>query len=120
MATHFITYRPNSDRKEPDVLDRYNDFLSWKDLGYLEGWSARKTFQPGDLAIFYMASPLNSIAGLGTVDSDPYYEEVDDPADYKNPVYCDFRPVWFLNNTVPIQEVIDRHQLGAWWSTCPY
>ncbi len=120
MATHFITYRPNINRAEPEILDRYDDFLSWKEDGHIEGWSARKTFQPGDLVIFYMAAPLMSIVGLGVVDSDPYYEEIDDPADFKNPVFCDFEPVWFLDNRVPIKEIIKRRNLGDWWSTKPY
>ena len=120
MTTHFVTYRPSRDKSKPDVLDRYDDFLSWKPEGRIETWSARKTFQPGDLAIFYMSSPLMSIVGLGLVDSEPYYEEIDNPADFNNPVFCDFRPAWFLDNLVPIKEAIGRQGLEAWWKTCPY
>jgi hypothetical protein len=122
MTTHFITYRPNIDRTKPEVLDRYDDFLSWKKSGRIEGWSARKTFKPSDFAIFYMASPLMSIVALGVVDSDPYYDEneLGDPADFKNPVSCDFRPVWFLDKPVPIKDAIDRQNLHAWWGTHPF
>jgi len=120
MTTHFVTYRPSKNRSKPDVLNRYDDFFTWKAEGRIEKWSARKTFQPGDLAVFYMSSPLMSIVGLGLVDSEPYYEEIDNPADFKNPVFCDFRPAWFLDNPVPIKEAIRRQGLEAWWKTGPY
>jgi hypothetical protein len=122
MTTHFITYRPNMDRTKPEIFDRYDDFLSWKKSGRIEGWSARKTFKPGDFVIFYMASPLMSIVALGVVDSEPYYDEneLGAPADFKNPVFCDFRPVWLLDKLVPIKEAIDRQSLHAWWRTRPF
>lgn len=120
MAIQFITYRPNINRSKPDVLDRYDEFLSWKDEGRIEGWSARKTFRPGDLAVFYMGGIVSAIVGLGLVDSEPYYEEVNDPADFKNPVSCDFRPVWFLDTPAPMKEIIARYNLHDWWRTCPF
>jgi HJR/Mrr/RecB family endonuclease len=122
MITHFITYRPNKDRAKLDTLDRYEDFMTWKELGRIEQWSARKTFQPGDFAIFYMAAPLMSIVALGVIDSEPYYDEkqMGDPDDFKNPVFCDFRPVWFLDKLVPIKEAVDHQKLQGWWATCPY
>jgi len=119
-TTRFVTYRPNSDRSKPDLLDRYKDFLSWKRRGYIQGWSAAKNFEPGDVAIFYMAAPVSSIVAMGLVDSEPYYEEIDEPADFKNPVFCDYKPVWFLEKPVPIHQAIERQKLQQWWATRPY
>jgi len=54
---HFITYRPYSDKRFKEDLDRYEDFLeAGLEEGRIDGWSARKTFEPGDLAIFYFAN----------------------------------------------------------------
>lgn len=120
MATHFVTYRPFRDELKPDFLDRYDDFLSWKEEGAVEGWSARKTFQSGDVAIFYLTAPLMAIVGLGLVDNEPYYDETILRVGFKNAVYCDFRPVWFLESRVSIKEVVQHQGLQAWWDTCPY
>jgi HJR/Mrr/RecB family endonuclease len=120
MTARFITYRPNINRAEPDKLDRRDDFRSWQQEGRIEGWSARKNFELGDLAIFYFATPLNAIAAFGLVDSEPYYQEINDPADFKNRVFCDFRPVWFLETLVPIKEVIAHQHFQKWWKTTPY
>ncbi len=120
MTVRFVTYRPSKGKSELDILDRAEDLLSWKEYGRIEGWSARKNFRPGDLALFYMARPLMSIVGLGLVDSEPYYGEADNPADFKNPVFCDFKPVWFLDTFAPIKEAVQRQELQTWWGTCPY
>jgi hypothetical protein len=45
MTAHFVTYRPITDKSEPDILDRAEDLLSWKEYGRIEGWSARKNFR---------------------------------------------------------------------------
>jgi hypothetical protein len=120
MTAHFVTYRPFRDESKPDLLDRYYDFLSWREEGAIEGWSARNTFRPGDLALFYLTAPLMAIVGLGLVDRDPYVVESTRRVGYKNPIYCHFRPVWFLENRVPIKDTVQRQGLQTWWKTCPY
>jgi hypothetical protein len=118
---HFITYRPYSDKNNKDKLDRHEDFLSWKRYGRIEGWSARKTFQPGDLVIFYFAQPLMTNAAVAVVDTDPYYIELDYPTDFSNLVFCDYYPVIFLKKEVPIKDLIAAQPLIArWWKTKPY
>jgi hypothetical protein len=86
----------------------------------LEGWSANKSFAPGDLAIFYMTRPLASLVGVGVVDSDPYVIERDRKADFSNRIYCDFRPMWFLDRPVPIKQAVSNQNLEPWWKTTPY
>ena len=120
MTVHFVTYRPNRDRDYPDQTDRYENFMSGAPYEALEGWSSNKTFEPGDLAVFYMARPLASLVGAGVVDSDPYVIEDDRTGDFSNQVYCDFRPMWFLDNPVPIKEAVGNQNLHDWWKTTPY
>lgn len=121
MNTHFITSRPYSDKMYKDDLDRYEIFLDAGKRGRIDGWSARKTFEPGDLAIFYFAQPLMTIVAVTVVDSDPYIVEIDSWADFSNAVFCDFAPVWVLENKLPIKEAIARQPLiGQWWKTKPY
>ena len=88
MATQFITSRPYSDQRFKDRLDQIENFRSDHD-GRIDGWSANKTFQPDDLAIFYFALPLMTIEAVAIVDSDPYVEEINSWADFSNPIFAD-------------------------------
>lgn len=121
MNIHFITTRPYSDKKNKDDLDRLDHFLYEAQQGQIDGWSARKTFEPGDLAIFYFAQPKMTLEAVAYVDSDPYVEEIDSWADFSNPVFCDFSPALILDNEVPIKDVIAREPIIAeWWKTKSY
>ncbi len=118
MTAHFVTLRPSSDPANRSSLDRYRWF---KQQGSrLDGWSASRAFSPGDLAVYYFATPVRSIVAVGIVDSDPYYEEVSDPADFSNPVFCDIRPLWQLQTPLASEAIKANAQLRGWWSTRPY
>jgi HJR/Mrr/RecB family endonuclease len=123
MQIHFVTSRPYSDKQNKDFLDRIDEFSDryLEDGGKIYGWSARKNYQPGDLAIFYFAQPLMTIEAVAYVDSDPYVNESGRPADISNPVFCDYAPAWILAKELPIKEVIARQpKIAQWWKTKPY
>jgi hypothetical protein len=54
------------------------------------------------------------------VESEPYVDESIPRLGFKNLVYCDFRPVWFLESRVPIKNAVERQELEVWWDTCLY
>jgi hypothetical protein len=120
MNFHFITYRPYTNDRKKDKLDRYKHFLS-NNKGRIEEWSARKTFAPGDLAFFYFGQPLMTLAAVAYVDSDPYVKEMGRWADFSNPVFCDYAPARILKEAVPIKETFARQpKLAKWWKSRPY
>ncbi len=118
MTTHFVTFRPSSDPSDPGGVDRLADFQSWEDR--LDGWSASSSFIPGDIVVYYFASPLRSIVAIGVVDSDPYFEEIEDPGDFRNPTFCDVYPFWHLKTPIRDTEIKAHPVLRDWWSTTPF
>jgi len=121
MNCHFITTRPYRDKTHKEDLDRYEDFLYFAKNGRLDGWSANKNFQPGDLVFFYFALPLMTIEAVALVDTEPYIDERGKAADISNPIFCDFAPVLILQKEVHIKELTAANPLLAtWWKSKPY
>jgi EVE domain len=113
---HLVSLRTKSER-----INRYRDFKSWKSSRYVDGWSATKKFNSGDLALFYFGKPLSSVVALGIVDSDPYEKKGSFDWTKKNKaVFCDYKPVWFLKKHVKLGENLKRPVLNKWYQGKPY
>ncbi len=117
MATHLVIYRPIS-RGGVDVLE---GFLSAKDGGRLDEWTGIRSFAPGDICLFYFGQPLKAITGVGVVASKPKDEK--GPFHWttrKVQTFCDFRPVWILNNPVGLEEATRAAGLTPWYMGRPW
>ena len=104
----------------PKRMDRYNGFKKEARTGVLDCWSANRSFKVGDLAVFYATEPVGSIVGIGAVDSEPYELDAEEGWDFRNSVFCDFRPMWLLEEPVPLKHAVKKLKLEAWWKTTPY
>jgi len=116
MDSHLVVYRSKSGN-----IDRIKDFISWGKTGRVEGWSATKSFKPGDLVFFYFGSPAKSIIALGKVESEPYTEQ--GPFDWTKKTKttsCDFNPVWLLDNPIPLSQFINDPVIAKWYEGRPY
>lgn len=114
--THIVVFRAKSGK-----IDRYRKFMGYKNSGQVKGWSATKKFNPGDLALFYFGGPLRSVVALGMVKSG-HYEEAG-PFDWtkkKKAVFCDYKPVWFLKNDLPLTGNFTDTVLKKWYKGKPY
>ncbi len=116
METHLAIYRAKSGGK-----DRYADFLSWLSEGRVNGWSATKSFKPGDLVLFYFANPLESIAAVGIVESEPWEESGKfDWRTKRKATFCDYSPVWFLEKPLSLARAASKLGVIPWYKTQPY
>jgi hypothetical protein len=117
VATHLVVYRPIS-RGGVNVLEK---FLSAKDDGRLDKWTGIRSFAPGDICLFYFGQPLMATTSVGVVASKP--------RDKKGPwhwttrkvqTFCDYRPVWVLDNPVELKEAARAAGLTSWYMGRPW
>ncbi len=117
MTTHLVVYRPIS-RGGVDVLER---FVSAKDDGRLDAWTGNRSFALGEIGLFYFGQPLKAITGVGVVASKP--QDKKGPFHWttrKVQTFCDFRPVWVLDNPVGLEEAARAAGLASWYKGRPW
>jgi hypothetical protein len=115
-CTHLVVLRAKSGK-----INRYQMFMSWKRLRKVDGWSATKKFNSGDLALFYFGEPLSSVVALGIVASDPYEKKGSfDWTKKIKAVFCNYKPVWFLKKQFKLAENLERAGLNKWYKGKPY
>jgi|GEM_PF-2648495 len=62
-----------------------------------------------------------SIVALGVVASElHYYEGPFDWTDKNEVTFCDFKPVWLLDNPIFLPDAVNRIGLQSWYNTKPY
>lgn len=117
VKIHFAVYRTKSGNE-----DRLHKFLTLTARdGKVNDWTATEKFEPGDLVLFYFGKPAMSIVAMGVVASEWYYGT--GPFDWTNKnavAFCDFKPVWRLNNPIFLPGAVDRIGLQDWYNTKPY
>lgn len=117
MKTHLAVYRTHSTTK-----DRLDEFISTvQRYGRAKEWSATRKFGKNDLVLFYFGKPAMSIVAVGFAASDWYILE--GPFDWttkKEAPFCDFKPVWLLENPIPLLDASNRAGLQHWYGSSPF
>ena len=112
MKYHMAVYLTES-----NGLNRYKEFCSSAKQGKVEGWVGRKTFDRGDIVLFYFGQDVKSIIAIGKVSSEPWVEEgsftwTDKPKE----TFCNFQPVLlFKDNPLNLPEAASNSTLIDKW-----
>ena len=119
MNHHIAVYRTTSEGK-----DRLGEFIeNVSQQKGLDQWTGSSRFSVGDFVFFYFTTPTKAIVAVGIVSSRPIAKggKVDWRSSDTRTFFCDFKPVWLLENPVHMPTLAGKNtQVKAWWGTQPF
>ena len=116
MKTHIVITRVKSGEE-----NKYEKFLSLARRGWVDGWTANKSFSPDDFILFYFGAPIQSIVAVGVVSSESWGEEgIFDWTEKDREIFCNYDPVWVLDNAIRLDELANKAGVSGWYKSKPY
>lgn len=99
---------------------RLSSLLRDVDSGSTE-WSCPRATKPEDVGLFYFGQPFSSIMAVGIVASPPRLETGEVGWNNRTSAsFCEFRPLWRLDATVPLDGLSNVREYARWFNGHPY